>query len=149
MDDKEAKTLLARSYKLARELHLDNVNMDDLVQSVVLDCVKRGIKPTRKHMMRRGIDVWREMRTSRGVKENLRLGLKSLDDNGFEQIDREDEVDVLMRGASPRERKIVWLMFYEGLTFEEVGQEMSLCKQRISQVLDGLLSRLAERRKPC
>lgn len=144
MDDKNAEIALRKGYKIGRSLRLDNIDVDDLVQTVMVDCLRQGVTPTRSHLVYRGIDTWRTMRCERAVKEDKRKGLKLSDDNGFGKVDREDEVEKIMRGTSPRERRIVWLRFWQSKTLSEIAQDLGLSKETISQILRTLIERIRD-----
>ncbi len=64
----------------------------------------------------------------------------------FKKLLRQDLREVLHRGLSETERKLVVLYYYENLSFREIGEVLNLCESRVSQLHQVIIERLRERK---
>lgn len=58
---------------------------------------------------------------------------------------RTDLKEFLTRGLSGTERQILMLYYYENLSLREIGETLSLCESRVSQIHLAVIKRLRER----
>lgn len=65
-------------------------------------------------------------------------------DSALEKAERRKELISAMRELSDKERTVVTLYFYEGLTLREIGQALGLTEGRISQILKKTLGKLRD-----
>jgi RNA polymerase sigma factor FliA len=72
----------------------------------------------------------RGMRLSDSLEANSRIG------NGI------DEAKYLLNGLSKRERLVVIMYFWEGLTMKQIGADLELSESRISQMMTNLIPRI-------
>ncbi|MFH0965602.1 MAG: FliA/WhiG family RNA polymerase sigma factor [Planctomycetota bacterium] len=79
--------------------------------------------------------------SGRGVRE-----IEGLQDHNGEdpssQTQREDLKELIMKGLNKKERLILILYYYEGLTMREIGHSLGLSESRVSQIHASLLLRL-------
>lgn len=61
---------------------------------------------------------------------------------GYARVDARVTLWPLMRGLSPRERRILELRFYDGRTQAEIGEEIGVTQMQVSRLLAGLFDRL-------
>ena len=89
--------------------------------------------------------------TSRESGSEESVNLDMLPDRGGEdpelEAERADLRDFLTKGLSPIERRVVSLYYYEGMSLREIGAELNLCESRASQIHQGVLSRMRERKE--
>lgn len=74
----------------------------------------------------------RGMRLLDSLEVNSRIG------NGI------DEAKYLLNGLSKRERLVVIMYFWEGLTMKQIGADLDLSESRISQMMTNLLPRIRD-----
>ena len=60
-------------------------------------------------------------------------------------IHQKDLLDVITRNLTKKERLIVIMYYYEGLTMREIGEIMQLTESRVCQIHSNVISRLKER----
>lgn len=60
-------------------------------------------------------------------------------------LQREDIKKLIIKGLSEKERLIVLLYYYDGLTMKEIGNILNLSESRVSQMHASILSRLRQR----
>jgi RNA polymerase sigma-B factor len=65
-------------------------------------------------------------------------------DDGFEQVDNRMVAVLGMRGLRERERKIIALRFYEGLTQTEIAERMGISQMHVSRLLRSALDDMRE-----
>ena len=58
---------------------------------------------------------------------------------------RTDLKEFLTRGLSGTERQILMLYYYENMSLREIGESLSLCESRVSQIHLAVIKRLRER----
>ena len=63
----------------------------------------------------------------------------------LECINRRDVIEVLTRNLSHKEKRIIIMYYYEGLTMKEVGRILDLTESRVCQIHSNVISRLKER----
>ena len=66
------------------------------------------------------------------------------DDDDFEVADSRTMLAPVLRRLSPRERRVLYLRFYEGLTQSEIGAEIGVTQTQVSRVLSDVLKTLRE-----
>ncbi len=66
-------------------------------------------------------------------------------DSPLEAINRRDVIDVLTRSLSQKERRIIIMYYYEGLTMKEIGRILDLTESRVCQIHSNVITRLKER----
>lgn len=62
-----------------------------------------------------------------------------------EALNRRDIIEVLTRNLSQKEKRIVIMYYYEGLTMKEIGRILDLTESRVCQIHSNVISRLKER----
>ena len=62
-----------------------------------------------------------------------------------ESINRRDVIEVLTRNLSQKEKRIIIMYYYEGLTMKEIGRILDLTESRVCQIHSNVISRLKER----
>jgi RNA polymerase sigma factor for flagellar operon FliA len=62
-----------------------------------------------------------------------------------ETLNRRDVIEVLTRNLSQKEKRIIIMYYYEGLTMKEIGRILDLTESRVCQIHSNVLSRLKER----
>jgi len=62
-----------------------------------------------------------------------------------ECINRRDIIEVLTRNLSQKEKRIIIMYYYEGLTMKEIGRILDLTESRVCQIHSNVISRLKER----
>jgi RNA polymerase sigma factor for flagellar operon FliA len=68
----------------------------------------------------------------------------------LDKINRRDVIEVLTRNLSQKEKRIVIMYYYEGLTMKEIGRILDLTESRVCQIHSNVIARLKDRivRKP-
>jgi RNA polymerase sigma-B factor len=66
----------------------------------------------------------------------------SVDDNRFARAEDRATLACLVRGITPRERKILGLRFAEDLTQAEIGERVGLSQMQVSRIIRQALARL-------
>jgi len=66
-------------------------------------------------------------------------------DPAFDEAEARMTLATVMRGLTPRERRILELRFYGGCTQAEIGADIGVTQMQVSRLLDRLLARLRER----
>lgn len=76
-----------------------------------------------------------------------RTGMDLLGDqeDGFDQVDRKLVLHLGMKGLQERERRIVALRFYEGLTQTEIAERLGISQMHVSRLLRQALATMRER----
>jgi RNA polymerase sigma-B factor len=57
------------------------------------------------------------------------------DDPEFDGVERRDELGELLQHLPPRERRIVFLRFFEGMTQSEIAEEVGISQMHVSRLL--------------
>ena len=63
----------------------------------------------------------------------------------LECLNRRDVIEVLTRNLSQKEKRIVIMYYYEGLTMKEIGRILDLTESRVCQIHSNVIARLKER----
>ncbi|MAG55488.1 MAG: FliA/WhiG family RNA polymerase sigma factor [Planctomycetes bacterium] len=63
----------------------------------------------------------------------------------LECLNRRDVIEVLTKNLSQKEKRIVIMYYYEGLTMKEIGRILDLTESRVCQIHSNVISRLKER----
>ena len=63
----------------------------------------------------------------------------------LECLNRRDALEVLTRNLAQKEKRIIILYYYEGLTMKEIGRILDLTESRVCQIHSNVISRLKER----
>ena len=71
-----------------------------------------------------------------------RLGAE---DPAFEDAETRVTLHAVLRGLTPRERRILELRFFGGCTQAEIGADIGVTQMQVSRLLDRILTRLRER----
>lgn len=66
-------------------------------------------------------------------------------ENPFESINRRDVIEVLTKNLSHKEKRIIIMYYYEGLTMKEIGRILDLTESRVCQIHSNVIARLKER----
>lgn len=61
------------------------------------------------------------------------------------EAQRTDLRDFLVKGLSKVERQVLLLYYYENQSLREIGETLSLCESRVSQIHQAVIARLRER----
>ncbi len=61
-----------------------------------------------------------------------------------ETVHRRDVIEVLTRNLSQKEKRIVIMYYYEGLTMKEIGKILDLTESRVCQIHSNVILRLKE-----
>ena len=148
MNENLAKEGLERARRLARRWK--GLDEDDLVQEVMLSCLKyekregREFSPTRQHVTWRATDMLRRMRKDEEKKKNLKRRLRGYELNGTGDVDRRDEVEMLMRRLDSTERELIWRKFWQGQTLLELGRHYKISKEGVRLRLNAVLVKLRQ-----
>ncbi len=66
------------------------------------------------------------------------------DDEGLRRADRRITLDEALAHLSPRDRKVVYLRFYEDLTQREIAEQVGVSQMQISRILRASMDRLRD-----
>jgi len=77
-----------------------------------------------------------------GPELSLQLGV---DDRGFERVERRVEIEDLLDALPDRERHIVLLRYFDGLTQSEIANEVGISQMHVSRLLTRSLEALRSR----
>jgi RNA polymerase sigma factor for flagellar operon FliA len=139
-----------------------SVDVDDLVGVGVLGLIKaiekfdasRGVKFTTYCIMRVRGSMLDWLRTldhlSRHARQRCnREGVQAVTVNSLGSMDFEDErqrifakSEIVELGLHSREREVVNLYYFEGMTMEQIGRKLGVSQSRISQIHKKLVRRL-------
>jgi RNA polymerase sigma factor for flagellar operon FliA len=61
-----------------------------------------------------------------------------------EAIQKRDAIETLTRGLCQKERRIIVMYYYEGLTMREIGRILDLTESRVCQIHGNVMARLRE-----
>jgi RNA polymerase sigma-B factor len=78
-------------------------------------------------------------------EERTGLDLLGSEEDGYQQIDRKLVLIQGMKGLQERERRIVALRFYEGLTQTEIAERLDISQMHVSRLLRQALRTLQDR----
>ena len=62
----------------------------------------------------------------------------------IESLNRRDVIDAITRNLSQKERRIVIMYYYEGLTMKEIGKILDLTESRVCQIHTNVVARLRD-----
>jgi RNA polymerase sigma factor for flagellar operon FliA len=62
----------------------------------------------------------------------------------LETLHRRDVIEVLTRNLSQKEKRIIIMYYYEGLTMKEIGRILDLTESRVCQIHSNVIMRLRE-----
>lgn len=79
--------------------------------------------------------------------ESGSFGVGALDP-GMERAERAATIAAACEGLDERERRILYLRFFEELTQQQIGAELGISQMHVSRLLSGILARLRERMTP-
>src|SRR4029078_8632168 len=89
------------------------------------------------------------IRTSSGEDDDHAVNLDLVPDRHTDtpvrEAQRADLKEFLVRGLSETERQVVTLYYYDNLSLREIGETLSLCESRVSQIHQCVIKRLRER----
>ncbi len=85
-----------------------------------------------------------------GGLENSDIVADVKSDTPIDQLHSRDVLEVLTTNLSQKEKRIVVMYYYEGLTMKEIGRILDLTESRVCQIHSNVLARLREvaERKP-
>jgi RNA polymerase sigma factor for flagellar operon FliA len=66
-------------------------------------------------------------------------------ENPLDCINRRDVIEVLTKNLSHKEKRIVIMYYYEGLTMKEIGRILDLTESRVCQIHSNVIARLKDR----
>jgi RNA polymerase sigma factor for flagellar operon FliA len=66
-------------------------------------------------------------------------------DTPLDALNRRDVIEVLTRNLSQKEKRIIIMYYYEGLTMKEIGQILDLTESRVCQIHSNVITRLKDR----
>jgi RNA polymerase sigma factor for flagellar operon FliA len=66
-------------------------------------------------------------------------------DSPVDCLNRRDAIEVLTRNLSQKEKRIIIMYYYEGLTMKEIGQILDLTESRVCQIHSNVIARLKDR----
>lgn len=123
------------------------VDLEGVCQDVLLECWLKDSIPSNKHIYFRLVDAVRRVRNDRascrknlsimslyGDGTRLRRDLPLAKDNGLSQVDRKDEVDFFMSLLEPREREVLWRIYWKGDSYEEISKVMDVSVASVGNV---------------
>jgi RNA polymerase sigma-B factor len=64
------------------------------------------------------------------------------DEEGYERVENREAVTALLRGLDEREREILRLRFVEGLSQQQIGEQIGVSQMHVSRLLRRALARL-------
>jgi len=64
------------------------------------------------------------------------------DEEGYERVENREAVGALLRGLDEREREILRLRFVEGLSQQQIGEQIGVSQMHVSRLLRRALARL-------
>lgn len=70
-----------------------------------------------------------------------RLGV---DDNNLAMLEQMESVGPIIRELPPRERRILYLRFFEGMTQTEIAEDLGISQMHVSRLLTRTLARIRE-----
>jgi len=111
------------------------------MEAVELDKIKAAAKGMRKISIENpaaGSSEIDNMEIKHCLRDNKAIPV----DRGLE---RKDEFEAMTRGLSCRDRLIIKLRFYEGLTLREISMTVGIVETRITQILPQLLNQIKAR----
>lgn len=68
-------------------------------------------------------------------------------DSPFQSLHQKDLLEFITRHLTKKERLIVIMYYYEGLTMKEIGEVLNLTESRVCQIHSNILTRLKEQLK--
>jgi RNA polymerase sigma factor FliA len=79
-----------------------------------------------------------------GGLENSEIVADQRDVSPLEWVHRRDVIEVLTRNLSQKEKRIVIMYYYEGLTMKQIGRILDLTESRVCQIHSNVILRLRE-----
>jgi hypothetical protein len=79
-----------------------------------------------------------------GGLENSEIVADVNSDTPIDQLHSRDVLEVLTANLSQKEKRIVVMYYYEGLTMKEIGRILDLTESRVCQIHSNVLARLRE-----
>jgi RNA polymerase sigma-B factor len=67
------------------------------------------------------------------------------DDDPFEAVERAEWLRPALSGLTDRERRVIRLRFFDGLTQEQIGHHLGVSQMQVSRLLAGILGRLRDK----
>jgi RNA polymerase sigma factor FliA len=88
-------------------------------------------------------DKWDENRDEMSLeKADILADAKS--ENPIESLNQRDVIEAITRNLSQKEKRIIIMYYYEGLTMKEIGRILDLTESRVCQIHTNVLIRLKE-----
>jgi RNA polymerase sigma factor for flagellar operon FliA len=91
-------------------------------------------------------DKWDEDQEDHALeKADILADAKS--ENPIDALNQRDVIEAVTRNLSQKEKRIVIMYYYEGLTMKEIGKILDLTESRVCQIHTNVLSRLKDQLK--
>ncbi|MCA9319624.1 MAG: FliA/WhiG family RNA polymerase sigma factor [Planctomycetes bacterium] len=88
-------------------------------------------------------DKWDENQDDH-VLEKADILADAKSESPIESLNQRDVIEAITRNLSQKEKRIVIMYYYEGLTMKEIGRILDLTESRVCQIHTNVLSRLKE-----
>jgi RNA polymerase sigma factor for flagellar operon FliA len=138
--NKIAKAYRALESKLGREP--SDVEMAEEV-NVSLDEYRSMVEEAHPVTIYSLSDKWDENREDVSLeKADILADTKS--ENPIESLNQRDVIEAITRNLSQKEKRIIIMYYYEGLTMKEIGRILDLTESRVCQIHTNVLIRLKE-----
>ena len=91
-------------------------------------------------------DKWDEDQEDHALeKADILADAKS--ENPVDALNQRDVIEAVTRNLSQKEKRIVIMYYYEGLTMKEIGKILDLTESRVCQIHTNVLGRLKDQLK--
>lgn len=89
-------------------------------------------------------DKFEDSQTEGGMEKSEVIA-DERDQGPLECLNRRDVIEVLTRNLSQKEKRIIIMYYYEGLTMKEIGHILDLTESRVCQIHSNVITRLKDR----
>lgn len=118
-------------YEMAEELGLD------------LDAYQRMIEEANPTTIYSLSDKWDENQDDNAL-EKVDILADQRSETPIETLNQRDIIEVITRNLSQKEKRIIIMYYYEGLTMKEIGRVLDLTESRVCQIHSNVVARLKE-----